>query len=482
MPSIRSLLALLVLPALVSSLAGQTLSTTSGRVIDSVLTGSWSGDVFNAAGSRQRVIVNIVSYVNGPCDATWDAPTYGWIGNRFSSVSCVDGRLLMQADSADVVFQGVVSRSPLQITGTWAERRMNSPVVLKKLVEARRIQEPGPTPPYIAIPMTIPNRPAGIVVGAELTLPDTLGRYPLVIIAGDRDIADRTGRGASGHAPYLVMAAEFAKRNIATLRIDDRGTGQTSGMADAGTIDDEASDMSAALERLRYHPNIDTTRIVLLGHGEGGLAAIVVGARYPGLVQRVAMMAAPALDGRRTLLAQIAARERKRETDEELIGVAVGLVDAWCGVVASEGTDDKIVPRFLAITDSLLEERPDLLVRYPLARQLQTSGREAYVRSTLLPWIRSYIWYSPADYLARLRQPLLALYAEEDIEVPGRTHADALRLQATNGRKTLVEVVADVNHWFQPCSDCTEEERSSLPLSISPDVLSRLAIWILRGA
>lgn len=471
--------------AVPSRMGAQTIVVPFEQQLDSSLSGSYSGDIFLSTGARSRVIVHIVSYINGPCDATWDAPNFGWIGSRFSTVSCVDGKILLQSDSGDVAVE--VTHDPVQrqLVGSWVQRKTNSPVTLRKLYEATRIQEPGETPPYVAESFRIPNRPAGVVVGGELTYPDTLGRYPLVILAGDRGQTDRVARGKHGHALYLVLASLFAQRNIATIRIDDRGTGQTTGFGNELSIDDEASDISAVLEAMWIHPRIDTSRIVIVGHGEGGLAAAIVARRYPNRVRRIALMATPMLSGKETLVEQIKARELSRGTDAELVGVASGLVAAWCDVaLASTNTDDQsITPRLLSIADSVLMNRPDVALRYPMVRQLQRPGRELYMQSTLIPWLRSYLWYSPMDYLA-VPRPTLALFAERDIEVPGEVHAAAFR--ALGQRRSTVsdwlwELVPQTNHMFQPCDDCTDDEMARTSETIRSEVVVRLATWVLRG-
>jgi len=463
----------------------QSIVVPFEQQLDSNLSGSYSGDIFLATGARSRVIVHIVAYVNGPCDATWDAPNFGWIGNRFSTVSCVDGKILLQSDSADVAVQATYDPIKQQLTGTWVQRRTNSPVTLRKLYEAPRTQEPGSTPPYITEPFRLPNRPAGIIVGGEMTYPDTLGRYPLVLLAGDRGQTDRVARGKHGHALYLVLAALFAQRNIATVRIDDRGQGQSTGIGNDMSIDDEASDLSAVLEALWLHPRVDTTRIIIIGHGEGGLAAAMVARRYPNRIARIAMMATPMLSGKETLLEQLKARELSRGTDAELTTVAAGLVGAWCDTLQAANTrgDQAIVPVLLSLSDSVLMDRPDLALRYPMVRQLQRPGREQYMTSTLLPWLRSYLWYSPADYLS-VQRPTLALFAERDIEVPGAIHAAAFKTLGQRRGSTVAwfsETYPSTNHQFQECDECTDEEMSRTSETIRTDVVARLATWVLRG-
>jgi pimeloyl-ACP methyl ester carboxylesterase len=233
------------------------------------------------------------------------------------------------------------------------------------------------------------------------------------------------------------------------------------------------------------HPRIDTTRVVIIGHGEGGLAAAIVARRYPLRVARIALMATPMLSGKETLVQQIKARELSRGTDAELVGVASGLVGAWCDVLlASTNVDDQsVTPTLLSITDSVLFNRPDVALRYPMVRQLQRPGRDLYMQSTLIPWLRSYVWYSPSDYVS-VQGAILALYAERDTEVPGNIHASAFSSLAQRRQSRapwLVEVYPNTNHQFQECDECTEEEMSRTSETIRPDVVARLALWVLKG-
>jgi pimeloyl-ACP methyl ester carboxylesterase len=306
-----------------------------------------------------------------------------------------------------------------------------------------------------------------------------------VILAGDRGQTDRVARGKHGHALYLVLASLFAQRSIATVRIDDRGTGQTTGFGSDVSIDDEASDVSAVLDAMWIHPRIDTTRIVIIGHGEGGLVAAVVSRRYPNRIARIAMMSTPMLSGKETLIEQLKARELSRGTDGELVGVASSLVSAWCDVLVASTTqgDQAVTPLMLSIADSVLMNRPDVALRYPMVRQLQRPGRELYMQSTIIPWLRSYLWYSPADYLS-VQRPTLALFAERDIEVPGSIHAAAFRLMGqrrTFGTPWLVDIFPSTNHQFQECDDCTDDEMARTSETIRTDVVARLARWVLQG-
>jgi hypothetical protein len=191
------------------------------------------------------------------------------------------------------------------------------------------------------------------------------------------------------------------------------------------------------------------------------------------------------LSGKETLIEQLKARELSRGTDGELVGVASNLVSAWCDVLVASTTqgDQAVTPLMLSIADSVLMNRPDVALRYPMVRQLQRPGRELYMQSTLIPWLRSYLWYSPADYLS-VQRPTLALFAERDIEVPGLIHAAAFRLMGQRrsfGTPWLVETFPSTNHQFQECDDCTDDEMARTSETIRTDVVARLARWVLQG-
>ena len=67
-----------------------------------------------------------------------------------------------------------------------------------------------------------------------------------------------TGSGAQnrdeelfGHKPFAVIADDFAKKGIATLRMDDRGTGLSSKGKESDTSENFATDINSAVEFLK---------------------------------------------------------------------------------------------------------------------------------------------------------------------------------------------------------------------------------------
>jgi uncharacterized protein len=158
--------------------------------------------------------------------------------------------------------------------------------------------------PYTAEDVVIPT-PAGHTLAGTLTLPRGASRAAPVAA-----IVTITGSGAQdrdeslpllpGYRPFRQFADSLGRRGIAVLRMDDRGTGSSTGDHSKATSRDFADDIRAGLAWLRTRPEIDRNRLGLLGHSEGGLIAPIVAAHETDLAA-IVLMAGPAWMGRRIL-------------------------------------------------------------------------------------------------------------------------------------------------------------------------------------
>ncbi len=137
-----------------------------------------------------------------------------------------------------------------------------------------------PGAPYAAQEVRVPVEP-GVVLAGTLTLPrEAQGRVPAVVtVSGsgpqDRDCSADIG---GGWRPFRQIAETLAEQGIAVLRFDDRGVGASTGDHASSTELTVAADVNAALRFLRSRPEIDPTRLTVLGHSEGARVAMLVGA------------------------------------------------------------------------------------------------------------------------------------------------------------------------------------------------------------
>ncbi|WP_068469407.1 alpha/beta hydrolase [Candidatus Protochlamydia phocaeensis] len=79
---------------------------------------------------------------------------------------------------------------------------------------------------------------------------------------------------------FVRLGKELAKRGIAVLRFDYRGAGDSEGEFNDITIESQLSDTLLCLNYLANDPQIDATRIGLLGRSLGGALAVMAATRF----------------------------------------------------------------------------------------------------------------------------------------------------------------------------------------------------------
>jgi alpha-beta hydrolase superfamily lysophospholipase len=145
-----------------------------------------------------------------------------------------------------------------------------------------------------------------------------------------------------GYRPFRQIADTLARRGIAVLRLDDRGTGASGGRFAGSSSEDFANDVEDALRWLRTVNGIDSTRLALLGHSEGGIVAPLVAARGVSLKGMV-LLAGTSWTGRRVMEYQNRMAARKAYSGAALDSVmrvsmhavdSLAAADAWLGFFA----------------------------------------------------------------------------------------------------------------------------------------------------
>jgi dipeptidyl aminopeptidase/acylaminoacyl peptidase len=106
--------------------------------------------------------------------------------------------------------------------------------------------------------------------------------------------------GLGGHKTgkfrlYVMLSEMLAKRGIASMRFDFRGSGDSEGEFSDTTLEGEVKDAQIALDTFRSLPSIDSSRIGLFGRSFGGTVALMI-AKTSGPVKSLATWA-PLFDG-----------------------------------------------------------------------------------------------------------------------------------------------------------------------------------------
>lgn len=163
--------------------------------------------------------------------------------------------------------------------------------------------------PYTAEDVTVPT-PMGHTLAGTLTLPKTASATNKVAAvvtitgSGPQDRDESLGELLPGYRPFRQFADSLGRRGIAVLRMDDRGTGSSKGDHSTATSGDFAEDIRAGLAYLRTRPEIDASRLAILGHSEGGLIGPMVAVKEPQL-RALVILAGPSWNGRKILEFQL---------------------------------------------------------------------------------------------------------------------------------------------------------------------------------
>ena len=151
-----------------------------------------------------------------------------------------------------------------------------------KAKKANRPQNPKAPFTYVQEYIKFENLQDSFSLAGTLTLPKNKKNLPAIVLVSGSGPQNRDEE-IMGHRPFWVIADYLTNLGYAVLRYDDRGIFDSEGDFSAATTLDFARDASAAVNYLKKRPEVDSTKIVVMGHSEGGLIANILGASIPNL-------------------------------------------------------------------------------------------------------------------------------------------------------------------------------------------------------
>jgi pimeloyl-ACP methyl ester carboxylesterase len=143
--------------------------------------------------------------------------------------------------------------------------------------EVERPQTPRAPFPYAVEEVSFAGAEPNVVLAGSLTRPRAGHSLPAVVLIHGSGLTDRDSTHGQ-HKPLLVLADALTRAGYAVLRYDKRGVGQSSGDFRAATTLDFAGDAAAAMRYLRTRSEIDSKRVGIVGHSEGGTIAALLSA------------------------------------------------------------------------------------------------------------------------------------------------------------------------------------------------------------
>ena len=467
----------LVVVAVMAILSGSLL-VRAGAIApgEESLAGAWEGKL-NVSGAEVSLIVRITRNTDGTYAARLDVPIQGAMDIPVSKITSRDGMVRLEIAAIGGVFEGRLSADGREITGEWRQNGLVLPLLLRRTDQTpvlRRPQEPAKPYPYREEEVTFENRPAGINLAGTLTLPKSAGPFPAVILISGSGAQDRD-EALAGHRPFLVLADYLTRQGVAVLRVDDRGVGGSAGDSLRATSSDFADDALAGVAYLKGRREIDTARIGLIGHSEGGLVAPLAATRSQD-VAFIVLLAGPGLPGEQIIYLQTDLILRANGATAEQAARERELQRSIFAVVKEENDPAPAAKRLREILAAYL----DRLSPEEKAELNEDAFIEGQIRAALSPWFRYFLTYDPRPALQRVSCPVLAINGEKDLQVPGRENLAAIEeaLKAGRSKDFTVRSLPNLNHLFQTCITGSPVEYGTIEETISPLALQTIGDWL----
>jgi pimeloyl-ACP methyl ester carboxylesterase len=275
-------------------------------------------------------------------------------------------------------------------------------------------------------------------------------RLPAVILVSGSNPTDRD-EIVAGIPIFAQLANALADAGYLVVRYDERGVGQSGGRPESATFEEFATDARAVFTYLSKRNDVDPRRISVIGYGEGGWVALILGAREQ-RVAAVGLIATPAISGTELVLEQQRQLFERSGTTGAAQQAAVAqqkqILDA---VITGNGWD--------ALT-------PDI------RRRVDT------------PLYRSFLSFDPAQMIVRVRQPMLIVHPSLDKEVPGYHGEQLAQLGRSRPRAKGTDFVQlpGVNHVLARATTGDVAEYGTLPeRSVSPAVILEITSWLNKA-
>lgn len=315
--------------------------------------------------------------------------------------------------------------------------------------------------------------------GATLTVPDTPGKHPAIVIASGTYPQDRDGTMA-GHKIFKQMAEYLSERGIAVLRVDDRGVGESNGVYSEATTEDFADDVIAGVEYLKSRHDVDRKRLGVLGHSEGGASCSIAASKCRD-IKFLISVAGLMTDGLSSVIQQnqdiVAStkgisdfdRQRYDEINDIMFRTAYEYADADSTVLSDKLYEE--YDKWKAMDDSRVKEAG---IEYDHFRY----SIYMFAQQATTPWYRFFIRYDPAKYLSKVKVPVLAINGTKDVMVNCRQNLDNVKTYLKHNRHVTTAAIPGVNHLLLPCETGTQDEYAKITAPVSADAMDVIYNWL----
>lgn len=413
--------------------------------------------------------------------STMDSPDQKAFAIPVENTNFENNNLTIELPKFKIKYAGKPNTDFTEIEGTFTQSGNEFPLKLFRKAPEKvalvRPQTPKAPFPYTIEEVTFKNTKDTVSLSGTLTLPNTKGKFPVVILITGSGAQDRNEE-LFEHKPFAVIADDLTRKGIAVLRYDDRGYGKSTGNFEKSTTADFANDVRAAIDFLKTRPDIDTKNIGLVGHSEGGMIAPMVAANSKD-VKFIVLMAGPGTPIDEMLIDQSIRYSELAGADKATIETNSSIQKNIYSYIKNYKSDN--LERDLEVyLKTQMEKLPE--DAKPKTEEEMNESINNQVNAVTNKWFLYFIKYNPAENLSKLKCGVLAMNGSLDFQVPAKTNLKAIENALIKGKNKNFEIVelSGLNHLFQEATTGSFDEYAKIEQTISPKALTIMSDWISK--
>ena len=334
---------------------------------------------------------------------------------------------------------------------------------------------------YNSVEVAFFNRSDNIRIQGTLTLPKSGGPFSSAILVPGSGRTNRNGTEDNNLKPLYEIADFLTKNGMAVLRCDKRGVGGSEGTLDFNTtIDDLVSDIVSSIDYMGQRPEIDKSRIGLIGHSYGGLVAAKTSIEKP-QIMFVVMLGSPGIKNGEILIQQIGDISRSFEIADTTIVKFQDIIMTISEILNSTKTmEDK-----RSQVESMYYERMRRISdaeRNTLKRIGYDYSPDAHSYSLMvaIPYFYEFYTFDPHTVLKNVKCPILSIIGEKDLQVNPQINQPAIEKALIEGGNSnySIQTPGGYNHLFQKTTTGNPAEYERQKATIDPKILNSIYTWI----
>ena len=328
-----------------------------------------------------------------------------------------------------------------------------------------------------------------ITLAGTLTLPAAPAKHPAVVLLQGSGPMNRDEE-VFGLNPFVIIADFFARHGIAVLRYDSRGVGGSTGAAFQYTLSDVAGDALAAVRYLMARSDVDSSRIGLCGHSQGGIVAPMCAARSED-VAFIICISGIGNTGEENFLAQTRLVAETDGATEDEVENRIQSVKRIADLVRDGASRAELEPEVVRMVQAQMSPKSE-------EEEITRSDEDLYVDSDMdddpaaevnchltlfsSPWFRSFLDHNPQPVLESVKCPALLIFGGFDRQVPPEMNREAMvgALKRGGNNDYYVTTFPTANHVFQSAKTGSPAEYGTLGEEFVPGFLELMSDWILE--